>query len=112
MMQFRTFTWPNNPSMLRISASRNQKLFVLPFDGETVQDLGRAGREITGEGVFYGENAKGNCLALESLLHTNPSGMLTLPQGTAFQAYFYSFTYLQDTFPHYFSYTFAFREVI
>ena len=48
MMQFRTFTWPNNPSVLRISASRNQKLFVLPFDGETVQDLGRAGREITG----------------------------------------------------------------
>ena len=111
-MKFQSFTWPCNPTKLQITAGRNQKLFVLPFGGEAVQDLGRAGREIAGEGVFSGEEAEETCRALENLIHTNPLGTLVLPQGISIDAYFCSFTYGQDAFPDYFSYSFVFREVL
>ncbi len=110
-MQFKNFVWPCNPAKLEITSCRNLKIFQLPYNGEAVQDLGRAGRRITGSGVFYGSGALSSCHTLEGLLHGGAPGLLTLPGEAAFTAHFCSFSYRREATPDYFSYTFEFREV-
>ena len=56
-MQFRNFTWPNEPSSLRVTSRRRTALLEEPGGGWTLQDLGTAARTVTGEGVFFGETA-------------------------------------------------------
>ena len=39
-MQFRNFTWPNEPSSLRVTSRRRTALLEEPGGGWTLQDLG------------------------------------------------------------------------
>lgn len=66
-MQFRNFTWPNEPSSLRVTSRRRTALLEEPGGGWTLQDLGTAARTVTGEGVFFGMNAYESLRTLEAL---------------------------------------------
>ena len=73
-MQFRNFTWPNEPSSLRVTSRRRTALLEEPGGGWTLQDLGTAARTVTGEGVFFGETAYESLRTLEALLAQGGAG--------------------------------------
>ena len=85
-MQFRNFTWPNEPSSLRVTSRRRTALLEEPGGGWTLQDLGTAARTVTGEGVFFGETAYESLRTLEALLAQGGAGALTLPHVGTLQA--------------------------
>ena len=75
-MQFRNFTWPTEPSSLRVTSRRRTALLEEPGGGWTLQDLGTAARTVTGEGVFFGETAYESLRTLEAHLAQGGAGAL------------------------------------
>lgn len=55
-MQFRNFTWPNEPSSLRVTSRRRTALLEEPGGGWTLQDLGTAGPDRDGRGRVLRRN--------------------------------------------------------
>lgn len=109
-MQFRNFTWPNEPSSLRVTSRRRTALLEEPGGGWTVQELGAAARTVTGEGVFFGEGAYESLRALEALLVQGGAGTLTLPHEGTMQALFTELEAEQEPRENFVRYRFTFVE--
>ena len=90
-MQFRNFTWPNEPSSLRVTS-------------------GTAARTVTGEGVFFGETAYESLRTLEALLAQGGAGALTLPHVGTLQAVLTELEGGQEPRENFVRYRFTFVE--
>ena len=109
-MQFRNFTWPNEPSSLRVTSRRRTTLLEEPGGGWTLQDLGAAARTVTGEGVFFGANAYDSLRSLETLLTQGGAGALTLPHVGTLQAVLTELVGEQEPRESFVRYRFTFVE--
>ena len=54
-MGYRNFTWPRLPDTLRMENQKYTQVLQQPENGETLQDLGKQGRVVSGSGTFLGE---------------------------------------------------------
>lgn len=79
-MRFATFTWPNDPEILRMKFTR--KVTVEPGENDqwTVTNVARLGRTFECEGVFYGSGAYNSIRALANLHIAGTAGALSHPQ--------------------------------
>lgn len=109
-MQFRNFTWPNEPSSLRVTSRRRTALLEEPGGGWTLQDLGTAARTVTGEGVFFGETAYESLRTLEALLAQGGAGALTLSHVGTLQAVLTELEGGQEPRENFVRYRFTFVE--
>lgn len=109
-MQFCNFTWPNEPSSLRVTSRRRTALLEEPGGGWTLQDLGTAARTVTGEGVFFGETAYESLRTLEALLAQGGAGALTLPHVGTLQAVLTELEGEQEPRENFVRYRFTFVE--
>lgn len=57
LMEFSGFQWPQNPTSLSVSHTRQVKAQMLPYNGEVLQDMGKRNIVVTGEGVLKGNRA-------------------------------------------------------
>ena len=109
-MRFRNFTWPNEPSSLRVTGRRRTAMLEEPGGGWTLQDLGTAARTVTGEGVFFGEAAYESLRTLETLLAQGGAGALTLPHVGTLQAVLTELEAEQEPRENFVRYRFTFVE--
>lgn len=79
VITFRDFTFPFNPSELRLQSERAVQKIYLPLCGETVRDLGAGAQKITGSGSFSGDDAAENYINLQNEYLRGGEGMLLLP---------------------------------
>ena len=49
-MRYKSFIWPNDPRTYTLSCQRQTALHKIPMGGFVVQDLGRTGTVMRGEG--------------------------------------------------------------
>ena len=109
-MQFGGYTWPINPETLQVRQERQVVSYKVPKGGVLLQDMGFAGREVTGEGVLLGERCLAQYQALEQLLRQRPLGRLTLPGRAPFDAMLCSVQLTEEPGPAHLRYRFVFRE--
>ena len=89
-MRFKGFTWPVNPTALRVECQRNLKETMLPFAGSSPVDLGEKKRRVTGEGWFAGKDCDSQWQRLEALFQDGVK--LLGREGPALLKYGFSFT--------------------
>ena len=109
-MQYKDFTWTDNPEELSIKFVR-PVLFERKTDG-TVEfyGLGPGCRTLTGKGVFSGPGAYGVFIRLSNLLYDSAPGELKLPFWQDWNAYLTEVTALQKPRENYVEYHLTFRE--
>lgn len=109
-MQFRNFTWPNNPEKLQITFHRETE--VEPHNGLwTVNNIARMARTFTGEGVFYGPTAYIAFSALSALFYDNTPGILKLPNWSNANVLLTDLTVIEVPAENYLRYSFSFLEM-
>ncbi len=107
-MKYKGFSWPHNPEKLKLDYRRD------PQYGEDAQGLpvyigmGQRRCIVSGSGVFTGELAIETFEELEVLFRESTGGILFLPHGDSFQAYFSQLTVEQDSREQYIHYSFTF----
>lgn len=110
-MQFRTFTWPNEPSTLKISYQRKITSEILENGHWFVNETASTGRIFEGEGVFYGDNCHTLLQQLGALLQDGISGILTLPEWGSYKALLTELSVTEEDKDNYLSYRYRFVEV-
>ncbi len=87
-MSYKSYVFPVNPSLIKISHERKiAKASV--FDGyDIVNDMGGSYRIISGEGEFFGSRCVEDFLALKSVMDSGGGGMLYLPSQKPIYAVF------------------------
>ena len=85
-MTYKTFTFPQTPTALRISEARATREAVIPFAGTSLQDLGKKRRQVDGEGAFTGADCVETWNALQGLFAQGGEGFLFLPGHDPFLA--------------------------
>ncbi|HAL11680.1 MAG TPA: hypothetical protein DCP22_05095 [Ruminococcaceae bacterium] len=78
-MSYKTFSFPHNPEKITVSTETRIATAHCPEYGPIHQNLGLARRVIRAEGYFYGENAKAQYAALETLMWQSTAGLLRVP---------------------------------
>lgn len=109
-MRFKTFTFPHNPRTYSIEFGRDVVEHKVPNGTYILQNLGRKGRILRGEGEFYGENAYDTFKALATLFYAEEPGELYHPIWQTSRAYFIELKLNQEPREDYVSYSFAFQE--
>lgn len=109
-MQFRNFTWPNEPSSLRVTSRR--RTGPARGAGRRLDAAGprTSARTVTGEGVFFGETAYESLRTLEALLAQGSAGALTLPHVGTLQAVLTELEGGQEPRENFVRYRFTFVE--
>lgn len=84
-LQYKTFTWPNNPEVYLMDIRREPC-----YDPETkaFTGLGPVCRTITGSGTFFGAGAYESFRKLSALLEQTTAGTLTHPVFGAVTVFF------------------------
>lgn len=77
-MEFVSFRWPQNPTTLSVAHTRQVQEQLLPYHGTAIQDLGKRGLVITGEGVFRGASAETQFACLRRYYDEGTVGVLRL----------------------------------
>lgn len=109
-MRFGSFVWKRNPETLRVEDERTVKRLTLPQKGETLQDLGRRRRAVSGKGTFLGRDATAEFERLATLFRTGGSQVLCIPGAAPFRAVFASLQMLGEARPNAVDYSFQFLE--
>lgn len=109
-MQFKTFTWPNNPERYQVEFVRPVVYRKNDAGQEVFVGLGGNCRSMTGSGAFVGEDAYENFKKLEALVYENTTGTLTHPVWQSSKVYFTRLKLLQEPIENYVAYEFTFQE--
>ena len=110
-MVFRDFVWPRLPEEIAVSDTRQAQKLSLQKAGEAVQDLGPAGRTVTGEGLFLGARAVSDWEALWRCFSAGGTGTLLLPGAGPMEALFLKLALSGPPREGRIAYTFTFWEV-
>lgn len=109
-MQFKTFVWPENPETFRIQAERVPLYTINDTMDYEYTGLGPLSREISGSGVFCGENAVQSYNTLQVLMANGTVGELKHPLWGTMKAFLTGLTMDMEGREEYIAYRFAFRE--
>ncbi len=109
-MRFKGFTWPVNPTALKLEMGRSLRETALPFAGSQLEDLGQKKRRVTGEGYFTGEKAQAQWQALGELFAMGGAGPLQLPGQMPFWAVMEELAQIGEPGGDVVHYRFAFAE--
>lgn len=109
-LKFGDFSFPHNPSKLKILCSRKIEQISTPFHGIQQKVSTESVRIITGEGEFFGSDASRQLQTFSSLFGT-PLRLLIIPDYGSFYAFFSDLTVLRqaDQSIHY---SFEFTEEV
>lgn len=111
-MSYKTFTFPQNPAKIEVTVQNMISTAHCPEFGPVHQHLGPRRRIIRGSGVFYGENARSDYCALETLFWQQTSGKLIIPGLGTVVAYFSDLGLVEEGDGSLLRYTFQFNEFI
>ena len=107
-LKFRNYVWPQNPHTYRETCWKDPEY----FRNAEGQDLftGLSGKKciVTGEGVFFGENAYQNFRDLAAELDNETEGVLVHPLWGSRSVYFTRLEMTQEPRENYVSYRFTF----
>lgn len=109
-LRFKGYELSYNPKSLSLKKERNLLQLNSPLSGNIIQDLGFNAAVITGEGVFYGSDAKKQYDLLYSLFLNGKSEVLHIPGYKPFYAYFTSISSSRKAGADILSYSFKFIE--
>ncbi len=87
LLQFASFTFPNNPESYRMTFQRDYTVKALSGGGWSASPGSRLARKIECEGVFYGSDAHQSFSALASLFLSATSGVLRHPKWNEMSAF-------------------------
>ncbi len=108
-MTFKSFTWYQNPEVLKIS-HRSVPRHTKTNGGTYVfAGMGEDQYIISGSGEFSGPGGYEHAAALEELFADITGGILKLPDGRKLQAFLTEFNYTQDARQMYVAYEFTFH---
>ncbi len=103
--------FPVNPSTFSIEHKRNVVRTVLPSGGEVLEDMGKACRVVTGEGMLHGTNLMQQYQTLQSDFLTPESGALVIAGLPSFTACCTSFSVTGQPNPNTLTFRFEFVEI-
>ena len=109
-MRYKSFTWPNDPRTYTLSCQRQTALHKIPMGGFVVQDLGRTGTVMRGEGEFFGAGAYDTFRRLLQVFRQQGPGLLLHPMWQTGSAYFTRLQLTQEPRSNYVAYAFEFCE--
>lgn len=109
-MRYKSFTWPNDPRTYTLSCQRQTAVHKIPMGGFVVQELGRTGTVMRGEGEFYGPRAYESFRALLQVFQQTGAGLLMHPLWQTAGAYFTELRLTQEPREDYVAYAFTFCE--
>ncbi|MDD3228650.1 MAG: DNA circularization N-terminal domain-containing protein [Oscillospiraceae bacterium] len=110
-MGYRNFTWPRLPDTLRMENQKYTQVLQQPENGETLQDLGKQGRVVSGSGTFLGEMAARQWKELCMCYEQAGTGMLYLPGRKPMEAAFTELQLQGTPRADRIAYCFTFREI-
>lgn len=111
-MRFKGVTWRHNPRELTFESEKQINELHAPYAGCTVQDTGRRGMCVKGEGELFGADCLEQFRALLALFREGGSGVLSIENVKPFHAVFESLTLIGKPKPDVLTYRFLFREVM
>lgn len=109
-MRFKGHALHHNPENLKISEAKEVKEFTVPYNFNTIQNLGQKARVVTGDGVLYGNKFLEQYKELVELYSSPNSGALSLPGFSPFMASFTSLTVTSQPQDNFLKYKFTFVE--
>lgn len=109
-MQFKSFSWPNDPETYTLSGERRTAVQKIPLGAFVVQDLGRTCMVLRGEGEFFGPGAYESYRALLAVFQEEGAGMLVHPAWMCASALFTRLQLTQEPREDYVAYSFEFCE--
>ena len=111
-MSYKTFIFPCNPTRIEVTVQNLISTANCPEYGPVHQHLGPRSRTISGTGYFYGETARSDYCALETLFWQQSAGLLTIPGLGTVVAFFAELGLLEEGDGSLLRYTFRFDELI
>ena len=111
-MRFKGVTWRHNPRELAFESEKQVTELHAPFEGCAVQDTGRKGMCVRGEGELLGADCMEQFAALLALFREGGSGVLSIEGVKPFSAVFESLKLVGKPKPDVLTYRFLFREVM
>ena len=109
-MRYKDYVWPHNPKTCEMTYKRSIAEIKLPFGGWVMQDMGKTGRVLSGEGEFVGRNAYEQFRALAAVFERGGAGVLMHPVWQMTNALFSRLTVAEEPRENYVRYYFEFRE--
>ena len=107
-MRFKGVTWRHNPRELTFESEKQINELHAPYAGCTVQDTGRRGMCVKGEGELFGADCLEQFRALLALFREGGSGVLSIENVKPFHAVFESLTLIGKPKPDVLTYRFLF----
>lgn len=111
-MSFNNYVWSHNPRKINIEEEKNIVEFMLPFNKNILQNLGRKKRIVKGEGELFGVTCFNEFKELRELYLADNSAYLKLPGIDPFLARFSSLKMVGEANEDVLTYTFEFIEEI
>ena len=108
-MRFKGVTWRHNPRELTFESEKQINELHAPYAGCTVQDTGRRGMCVKGEGELFGADCLEQFRALLALFREGGSGVLSIENVKPFHAVFESLTLIGKPKPDVLTYRFLFN---
>lgn len=110
-MKYKTFTWPNNPTVYNQDFTKNLVEHKYPgLNGARFEDLGSEPKTISGSGEFFGKNAYNNFKKLNNLFNEKTLGKLYHPKWGTINARLTKLSSKEEPTPQYVAYDFEFVE--
>ena len=108
-LSYKTFVWPHNPHTYRETTTRTPEYYTQ--EGETYfKGMSGLKRSITGNGVFYGEDAYDQYKKLQRLAEESSAGNLEHPIFGIRYCYLTLLEVTQEPKENYVSYRFEFTQ--
>lgn len=109
-MKYGEYTWPSNPSDIKISMKRKMSNSFIPGKYEVLSEIADGARTVSGEGVFAGENAYSQMMKLKYVFDTKHCGELYVPGLDVMDAFFVSLDIVGEAKKDFVRYSFEFAE--
>ena len=108
--RFGGYTFPIPPSRFEVRDGLELQPVLAPLIGTFQRPLGRAAREVSGEGSFFGEDALADYRALQTVFLAGKTAQLSVPGIRPFDAYFAELAMAGQAGPQLVRYSFRFVE--
>lgn len=110
-MRFKGFEWHHNPREISFECEKQINELHSPFGSSCIQDNGRRGMIIKGEGELYGNDCAEQFANLYGLFREGGSGVLAIPALGTVCAVFEKLKLKGSPKPDILTYSFVFREL-
>jgi hypothetical protein len=111
-MRFKDFGWRHNPREIRFECDKQINEHLVPCGGAVVQNMGRKGVRVVGEGELFGPDCTAQFESLFELFRESGSGLLVIDSLPPFEAVFEELRLVGSPRDDVLTYRFEFREVI